>query len=83
MRFLYRVMETPDFIEGNYNTEFIAKNMDFLMEDSKHYEELEDLAMIASLLYYRKQLGDDKEESSAKTEDSNWKRFGRYNFNRF
>ncbi len=83
LRFLYRVMETPDFIEGNYNTEFIAKNMDFLMEDSKHYEELEDLAMIASLLYYRKQLGDDKEESSAKTEDSNWKRFGRYNFNRF
>ncbi len=83
IRFLYRIMETPDFVEGKYNTEFIGKNMDFLMEDSARYEELEDLVMIASLLYYRKQIGMNRAEEDCKEETSNWKNYGRTNFNRF
>lgn len=31
IKFLERIMNTPDFIEGNYNTHFIEKNQEYLM----------------------------------------------------
>jgi len=77
LRFLYRIMETPDFFNGKYSTSFIENNKDFLMEDSDQFEELEDLAMIASLLYYRKQTGEGEADCNEETQESQWKNFGK------
>jgi len=77
LRFLYRIMETPDFVKGNYSTSFIEKNKDFLMKDSEEMEELEDLAMIASLLYFRKQTGEGEQDCQEDSNESQWKNYGK------
>ena len=68
IQFLYRIMETPDFYEGHYDTHFIANNEDFLFkpcanntdEDTKdvHMDSasevmIEDMALICTLLEYQ------------------------------
>ena len=74
-----RILDTPDFLRGKYDTGFIEKNSDFLLDE--HYEgkkdETEDIAIIAAYMDYILNL----EENSPKNTDnrpiSKWREFGK------
>ncbi len=55
--FLKRIMDTPDFIRGEYDTHFIENNKDILMSKDKDYQtEYEDIALIAAIFDYMQNL---------------------------
>jgi len=81
--FLNRILETPDFINGKYNTHFIQNNESTLFpknkKKNKEEKKEEDLAMIAALMEYselklKKNGQNGKNGSSSKNP---WKEFGR------
>ncbi len=49
IRFLERIMNTPDFIEGTYNTHFIEKNQEYLMANDA-CSECDDMVVIAAYI---------------------------------
>ena len=82
--FLNRIMETPDFIKGKYNTHFIEKNNKFLMTPGKHDAKIEDVAIIAAYVDYLDKLENLQTAVHAKNDKNNWKNCGRrLSFNRF
>lgn len=76
--FVQRIMETPAFVEGNYNTHFIDEHIDELLQGDQKCEHCEDIAMIIAYLDYQnkqhKRMDFNKDASS---KSSNWKNFGR------
>lgn len=79
MHFLRRIMETPDFVEGKYNTHFIEQNHDFLfntLEKDGTMKNMEDLAAIASLLEYESNLNHVSGNNHSPSHNP-WKEFGR------
>ncbi|MBN2746509.1 MAG: acetyl-CoA carboxylase biotin carboxylase subunit [Bacteroidales bacterium] len=84
LKFLYRILETPDFVKGNYSTGFIEQNMDFLMDMTDKHSDLEDIIMITAMLYYRESLGINDEISVCdcmeNTPKSGWKQSARNMF---
>lgn len=81
--FLHRIMETPDFIKGKYNTHFIEKNNEFLMFPEKHDKKNEDVAIIAAYMDYLNKLENLQAEVHSKNGKNNWKNCGRrMSFNR-
>lgn len=82
--FLNRIMETPDFVKGKYNTHFIEKNNDALMFPNKHDKKVEDVAIIAAYFDYLDSLEKLKTSATTNTDKNNWKNCGRrMSFNRF
>lgn len=81
--FLERIMRTPDFVEGKYNTHFIQNNEDLLFSNEesaeKENKEVEDLAMVAALLEYSagRQQKNGQNGSNGSSSKSPWKEFGR------
>jgi len=73
IRFLARIMETPDFITGNYNTHFIEKNLDFLMAEPECDGQCEDIALIAAYLDYTRQLAKVSTNGAVTKPASRWK----------
>lgn len=81
INYLRRIMDASDFLRGKYDTGFIEKNSDFLLDE--HYEgsqdETEDIAIIAAYMDYILNL----EENATKTTDnrviSKWREFGKRN----
>ena len=91
IQFLHRIMETPDFVNGKYDTHFINNNKDFLFKpcsevnggkESNEIEKkkLEDLALICSLMEYNKirqqKNGHNGQNGNADSKNL-WKDFGR------
>jgi acetyl-CoA carboxylase biotin carboxylase subunit len=76
IRFLERIMNTPDFRKGEYNTHFIEKNSAFLLADGLCDSDCEDMAMIATFAQYLSRLEDSKKTNAAPSEkkETNWKR---------
>jgi len=76
IRFLERIMNTPDFRKGEYNTHFIEKNSAFLLADGICDSDCEDMAMIATFAQYLSRLEDSKKSNAAPSEkkETNWKR---------
>lgn len=76
IRFLERIMDTPDFRKGEYNTHFIEKNNAFLLADGICDTQCEDMAMIATFAQYVSRLEDSKKTNAAPSEkkETNWKR---------
>ncbi len=85
-------METPDFVNGKYNTHFIANNEDFLFKScfegrenkrtsSKGRKELEDIVMVSALLEYNyeRKMANGKADQNGipSSKKSSWKEFGR------
>ena len=65
--YLRRIMDIPDFVEGHYDTGFIAKNNDLLLEnESDGQEETENVALIAAYIDYLMNL----DEHQPNTEDN-------------
>ena len=52
LSYLKRIMHTPDFVKGEYNTLFIEKNSRMLLRGNGNNEEIENIAMIASYIDY-------------------------------
>jgi len=81
--FLNRIMETPDFVKGKYNTHFIEKNSEKLMFPDKHEKKVEDVAIIAAYVDYLDRLENVQTQVYSKTDKNNWKNCGRrMSFNR-
>lgn len=77
--FLVRIMETPDFITGNYDTHFIEKNNDILFSPCKEEKEaghFEELAAITALLEYNASRLDGNNLPGSNGRNQ-WKEFGR------
>ncbi|MFA9389274.1 MAG: acetyl-CoA carboxylase biotin carboxylase subunit [Prolixibacteraceae bacterium] len=70
--FLKRIMETPDFAGGKYNTHFIPNNEEFLMTRGECNQECEDLAMFVAYLDYVDKLSSANRNAPEK-EHSQWK----------
>ena len=80
IRFLERIMEAKDFVNGDYDTHFIENNMDFLMEKQSCTGDCEDVAIITSFLHhYNNVMENTSQEISQEDcgEASEWKRFGK------
>ena len=77
IKFLERIMETPDFVEGQYNTHFIEDNFDFLMDKKDYKGDNEDMAIITAYLNYTEKLDKIQPEPMTKNMAKNWKDFGR------
>ena len=74
IRFLERIMDTPDFRNGEYNTHFIEKNSEFLLADGICDKKCEDIAMIATYAEYISRLDNKKTNSGTPIKkETNWK----------
>ena len=68
--YLYKIMKTPDFVSGKYNTHFIEKNAS-LLQSKKQLDENIDIALIAVYIDYINKIS---EQSKCKSITSNkWK----------
>ncbi|MCX6245538.1 MAG: acetyl-CoA carboxylase biotin carboxylase subunit [Bacteroidetes bacterium] len=77
IKFLEKIMDVPDFIEGRYNTHFIENNSDRLLSPKLCGTECEDMAIIACFIDYLDKI--EKVQPQKFTEEfaSTWKDFGR------
>ena len=72
--FLERIMKSKDFVEGNYNTHFIEKNLDELVKKKESDGNIEDMVVISAYIDFVEKLGrfyDSKEFGPAQ---SRWKK---------
>jgi acetyl-CoA carboxylase biotin carboxylase subunit len=57
IKFLERIMDCRDFVEGRYNTHFIEKNREELKDSEDCTHSCEDMVVIAAYIDYREKLG--------------------------
>ncbi|MDD4516051.1 acetyl-CoA carboxylase biotin carboxylase subunit [Massilibacteroides sp.] len=76
--YLRRIMDVPDFVNGDYTTAFIAKNSDLLkQEENLDNEEVENIALIASYIDYLVNLEENKNDNPQDNRPiSRWREFG-------
>ncbi|GAB4311981.1 MAG: acetyl-CoA carboxylase biotin carboxylase subunit [Bacteroidales bacterium] len=78
IKFLERIMNTPDFVKGNYNTHFIEKNKKFLENKDECMGDCKAMALIAAFVDYHKRLENQAlQPSGASRTCSPWKLNGR------
>lgn len=75
--FLAKIMECEDFIKGNYNTHFIEKNQDFLLQRQPCGKRCQDMALIAAYIHYKNKLDNASHGANGDSEKNAWKEFGR------
>lgn len=84
IQFLERIMNTPDFVKGKYDTHFIAKNEKSLMTGENCNNTCEDLAMIMAYVEHQSHVDKRLVFNNAQNNKSNWKEYGRlHRFNPF
>lgn len=76
IKFLERVMNAKQFIDGKYDTNFIAQNEKFLMKEPKCNKRCEDVAIMAAFIDYNDKLID-AHNGHFVSNSENWKIFGR------
>jgi acetyl-CoA carboxylase biotin carboxylase subunit len=77
IKFLERIMDVPDFINGKYNTHFIEKNQERLFAPKLCGTECEDMAMIACFIDYLDKIEKIQPQKFTEEFASTWKDFGR------
>lgn len=77
IRLLARIMDTPDFKNGKYNTHFIEKNHDFLFTPPPINPRVEDVAIMSVFVDYLGKVDNFQTKVLAKNGKSNWKDCGR------
>jgi len=77
IRLLARIMDTPDFKDGKYNTHFIEKNHDFLFTMPPINPRVEDVAIMSVFVDYLGKVDNFETKVLAKNGKSNWKECGR------
>lgn len=77
IHYLKSIIEVPDFIEGKYDTGFIAKFGEQLTNGaSEANEEMEDVAMIAAYIDYIVNLEENSSDRDDNRPNSRWRSFG-------
>ncbi len=76
--YLRAIMDTPDFVEGHYDTGFIAKNGEVLQQCiTRTSERAENIALIAAYMDYLMNLEENNSGLAADNRPiSKWKEFG-------
>ena len=76
--YLRAIMDTPDFVEGHFDTGFIAKNSEFLQQRiTRTSEYSENIALIAAYIDYLMNLEENNSGMAADNRPiSKWKEFG-------
>ena len=77
IHFLARIMKTPDFISGKYNTHFIEKNQDYLLSPEECNGVCEDMAIIAAYVDYHVKKEMHKPPILQRIGTNPWKDIGR------
>jgi acetyl-CoA carboxylase biotin carboxylase subunit len=77
IRLLVRIMDTPDFKNGKYNTHFIEQNRDFLFTIPPINPRVEDVAIMSVFVDYLGKVDNFQTKVLAKNGRSNWKECGR------
>ncbi|MFO8000457.1 MAG: acetyl-CoA carboxylase biotin carboxylase subunit [Marinilabilia sp.] len=77
IQFLERIMNTPDFVQGTYDTHFIENNEETLMKNEDCSQECEDLAMIMAYVEHQSHTDKRLKFTSNHQKRSNWKEYGR------
>lgn len=77
IKFLERIMNTPDFIKGNYNTQFIEENSKYLQEEDKCKGDCKAMAIIAAFIDYNSKLEEVQSKNPVQESRSGWKSCGR------
>jgi acetyl-CoA carboxylase biotin carboxylase subunit len=77
IHFLTRIMKTPDFVQGKYNTHFIEKNADYLLAAEECDGLCEDMAIIAAYVDYHVKKEMHKPPILQKIGTNPWKDIGR------
>ncbi len=77
IRLLVRIMDTPDFKEGKYNTHFIEKNHDLLFNMPAINPRVEDVAIMTVFVDYLSKISTFQTKVMSKNSKSNWKDCGR------
>ena len=75
IKFLERIMDTPDFRSGNYDTNFIEKNKDMLHAAYKCSEDCEDMVIIATYIEYLDQLNIAQTSKQMYPAKNRWKKY--------
>jgi len=75
IKFLERIMETPDFRSGNYDTNFIEKNKEKLLEATKCAADCEDMVIIATYIEYLDQLNISQTSKEMYPAKNRWKKY--------
>ncbi len=87
IRFLERIMNTPEFVEGRYDTHFIENNKAYLIHGTQCQSrdpECEDLTLIMAYIEHQSQYDKQLKFSMNHQKKSNWKEYGRlHRFNPF
>jgi len=77
IKFLEKIMDTRDFIEGKYNTHFIENNEAALHASRPCGIECEDMAIMAAFIDYITKMESIQPPRYTDELGSNWKDFGR------
>ena len=79
IKFLGRIMDTPDFVNGKYNTHFIEDNEEFLMTNEGCDGDCKAIATIVAYIDYQNRLKEAKLKLNRGTSinQNNWKSCGR------
>jgi len=75
IKFLERIMDTPDFRSGNYDTNFIEKNKEMLHAAYKCSEDCEDMVIIATYIEYLDQLNIAQTSKQMYPAKNRWKKY--------
>jgi acetyl-CoA carboxylase biotin carboxylase subunit len=77
--FLVKIMDTKDFYEGKYDTHFIEKNLDTLLDDSNCDKACEDIALFIAYLEYNDKIKKRNVSDNVETrsQSNGWKEFAR------
>ncbi len=77
IKFLEKIMNCPDFIEGNYNTHFIEKNKAFLEEKEQCKGDCKAIAIITAFMDYHNRIAKSQQSASNGNSATNWKMINR------
>ncbi|MBN1925815.1 MAG: acetyl-CoA carboxylase biotin carboxylase subunit [Prolixibacteraceae bacterium] len=77
--FLKRIMDTPDFVNGTYDTHFIQKNENYLLTHEGCNDRCEDLAILVAYLDYMEKMGGNIHLNGSDKKESAWKKFAKQN----
>ena len=77
IKFLERIMNTPDFVKGKYNTHFIQDNEDFLLPPKASKTECIEMAMVTAFINYLDKLEKISLHSTSEKGINPWKDYGR------
>ncbi len=75
IKFLERIMDNEDFINGTYDTNFIEKHKTTLLSDSKCPENCEDMIIIAAYIEYLDRLNISQTSKAMFPAQNRWKKY--------